>query len=452
MGDLDDSDFDNDLTLPHNKSKSESDDESSEHEYKYPESDSDEDFAQEPKSDSDEDFAQEPKSDSDEDFAQEPKSNSKVDEFVQKHESDSDEVAQEPKPESEEVAQEPKPDSEEVAQEPKPDSKLSRNLYFNTDNYAKPTFMKQVRTQNTRKIIIKTQNVGAIGIFTHGNYKNHKLIPVPKNVEVNEYNSASDGCSIRGPIYKNEDELCVAVTTKAISDLRGCVNEDYVKTVLHTGTEPDIEPKLSCNLYLKVRELKDKSYSVEPVELKNENGDIYAIDYSNIIFMIALNKSIDEQGNQLYKKINLSLCNFHELIDFFKLNPENELDEVDEDEIFDFISERDTRNEITTSQLVMLIRLAKNYLNVGLLNILDTSCSPRHLAREGLRSFEGYRRVFHNKKYLDPNFVTSYGTKRKRNLTTDKPKTKRKRNTTPDKTKRIKRKLVIRNNKTRTRK
>ena len=286
--------------------------------------------------------------------------------------------------------------------------------YFNTDNVANPTFMK-------------TQNVGAIGIFTHGIYNTHNLIPLPKNVEVNEYNSAADGCSIKGPIYKRDDELCVAVTKKAVSNLRGCVNEDYVKTVLHNGTEPHIVPILSCNLYLKVRELKEKSFSIEPVEIKTKNDEVL-MDHSNIIFMIALNKRIDEEGNQLYKKINLSLCSVDELIDFFKLDPDSELNEEDTSDINDFIVTRNENNEITTRQLVMLISLAKTYLNVGNINILDTSCSQRPLAREGLRSFEQhYRRIFPNKRYLDPNFVTSHGTKKKRNITPDKPKTKRRR-------------------------
>ena len=85
--------------------------------------------------------------------------------------------------------------------------------------------------------------------------------------------------------------------------------------------------------------------------------------------------------------------------------------------------------EKNSKKLNFWIKLAKTYLNVGNINILDTSCSPRPLAREGLRSFEGYRRIFHNKKYLDPNFVTSHGTKRKRNIEPDKPQTKRRKKT-----------------------
>ena len=292
--------------------------------------------------------------------------------------------------------------------------------YFNTDmtHDTKPVY-------KTKTNILK--NVGAIGIFTHGRYDDtHTFIPIPKGLVVNEYNSAPDSCYIHGPIFKEDDSYCYRLTKKAVSDLSGCMNKtDYMKTIGNvTKPTPNMYPELSCNLYLKVKDLKGKIYSITPVETKIKE-DVVRMDYSNIIFMVAIHESLDDEGNQMYKKVNLSLCNVDELKDFFKLTPDSRV--YNEDKIEQFIMDRDYTDNITTTQLVMLSSFATLELNLGHLNILDTSCSPRLVARPGLRTDKyGYRLVMHNARYRDPNFVTSHGTKRKRNASPDISKSRTK--------------------------
>ena len=287
--------------------------------------------------------------------------------------------------------------------------------YFNIDmkHDSKPVY-------KDKNNILK--NVGAIGIFTHGSYYDtHTFIPLPKGLVVNEYASAPDSCYIHGPIFKEDDPYCYSLTKKAVSDLSGCMNRTEYKNAFGHLTEPNIYPELSCNLYLKVKELKGKKYSVNPVEFKIKK-DVIKMDYSNIIFMVAIHDSLDDEGNQIYKKINLSLCTVDELIDFLKLTPDSQV--YNEDAINDIIMDRDYDDIITTSHLVMLMNFAMLELNIGLLNILDTSCSPRPLARKGLRTdTDGYRRVMPKR---DKDFIYSEnrGIKRKQ-MDEIVPKTKR---------------------------
>ena len=142
--------------------------------------------------------------------------------------------------------------------------------YFNIDmkHDSKPVY-------KDKNNILK--NVGAIGIFTHGSYYDtHTFIPLPKGLVVNEYASAPDSCYIHGPIFKEDDPYCYSLTKKAVSDLSGCMNRTEYKNAFGHLTEPNIYPELSCNLYLKVKELKGKKYSVNPVEFKIKKDVIKA--------------------------------------------------------------------------------------------------------------------------------------------------------------------------------
>jgi len=305
------------------------------------------------------------------------------------------------------------PDPEQELPEPEPTQGIQRDYtqigYFNID------------MDEDVKLFYKTKNgiknVGAIGIFTHGSLEYSQIpIPLPTNLVVNEYNSSAESCYIHGPIFEYDDPFCYKLTTKAVSDLSGCMNtKDYLKSIYKKSTPKKYGnlsvDEQSCNLYLNVTELKGKIYSVNPVETKL--ADTTKIDYSNIIFMVAIHGSLDEKGNQYYKKVNLSLCTSDELKEFFKLTPDSEL--YNETSYETFCSERNKTAFITTTQLVRLIHFATTELELGHLNILDTSCSPIPTVHQGLQDKYGFRRFkpkkeagfeYYGKRKLSENMVS----------------------------------------------
>lgn len=274
-------------------------------------------------------------------------------------------------------------------------NKLSYIRFKPRSSYDRPSPYKLKRDRGNGKVII-LKNVGSIGIFTHGLLDKHAIVSCPRNVVVNKYSIASENCSVISVVLLQDDPYCYAVTEEALFNFNDMFDISEYKKFAVGIKDKSNQPKMSSNLNLNIKKLKRKSYFTI-----NETIPDSDINFSpSIIFTVALAGRTNKDKSQIYKRINLILCDVEELKNFFKITPTSLL--TNETAIEKFIVDRDILNKITTDQLMELISIADYNLNLGHVNILDLSCSVREAVVPSLRTDEyGYR---HTKINRDPDF------------------------------------------------
>lgn len=214
-------------------------------------------------------------------------------------------------------------------------------------------------------------NTLAIGIFTHGELTIDEsgkpiVIACPTNIGINKQNVGAYGCLSFTPDRIKDDPANYHETVETLMDFKHCFNskeyidkysnpEEFVLNERLTPVRPLHKTEGACSTFENFVECIGKRYFID--------------SKSHDILFITSDDRVNIMSDPLKK-----LKRF-----FFKKRPADDESVL---KLTEFVRTRDIHDDVdyyaknlNTSHLFMLIELARDYLDIQKINILDKSCN-----------------------------------------------------------------------------
>ncbi len=212
-------------------------------------------------------------------------------------------------------------------------------------------------------------NTLAIGIFTHGELTIDEsgkpvVLACPTNIDMNKQNVGAYGCLSFTPDRIKDDPANYHETVETLMDFKHCFNS---KEYIDKYSDPEAFV------------LNERLAPVRPLH-KTEGA---CSTFENFAECIGKRYFIDSNSHDILfitsdDRVNIMSDTLKKLKSFFFKKRLADDDAVSK--LTEFVAARDLNvdyyaKDVNTSQLFMLIELARDYLDIQKINILDKSCN-----------------------------------------------------------------------------
>jgi len=233
----------------------------------------------------------------------------------------------------------------------------------------KPKKTKKIKTDPFDEIDSSSiDHTLSIGIFTHGRINVDEtgapIVHACPMVRMNKQNVGAYGCLSYGPHSIKDDPANYHEASETLINFDTCFDsktyidkysrpEEFAENDRITMTKPLHKTEGACSVFKDFLDCIEKRYSTDP-------------NYQNLIFLTSNDR------------VNIVSADLKKLKSFFFKYKKG--DKTDVLKLQEFIDDRDREGiehgeKIITPQIFMLIEMARKYLNIQNVNILDKSCN-----------------------------------------------------------------------------